>query len=278
MWRIVPSNPVQKQYGLTTFRRLALHLRVAYLHKTPDNIKRRQLRVRVRKILVVEDDVPLAHMLEEYLAPEGFSVALLHDGGAMTAANLEQFDLVVLDLMLPNRSGFDLLRDIRKASDLPVILLTARDTETDRVVGLELGADDYVPKPFKPRELVARIRAILRRTERAEHPARTLRVGDVALDPRAREAFSAGRPLDLTSAEFALLERLLQRAGQPVSRDDLAQAALGRVARAGLDRNVDTLVSKLRRKLGDEESIKTVRNVGYLFAAPLSDPSLPDAH
>jgi two-component system response regulator CpxR len=221
----------------------------------------------MRTILVVEDDVPLAQMLEEYLTPEGFSVALLHDGGAVGATRLDTVDLVVLDLMLPNRSGFDVLRDIRKTSDLPVILLTARDTETDRVVGLELGADDYVPKPFKPRELVARIRAILRRTDRAERPNPKLRVGDVELDPGARAAFWAGRPLDLTSAEFALLERLLRRAGQPVTRDELAHAALGRVATAGLDRNVDTLVSKLRRKLGGEDTIKTVRNIGYLYAA-----------
>jgi two-component system response regulator CpxR len=221
----------------------------------------------MRTILVVEDDVPLAQMLDEYLTPEGFSVALLHDGGAVAATRLDAIDLVVLDLMLPNRSGFDVLRDIRKTSDLPVILLTARDTETDRVVGLELGADDYVPKPFKPRELVARIRAILRRTDRAERPNPKLRVGDVELDPGARAAFWAGRPLDLTSAEFALLERLLRRAGQPVTRDELAHAALGRVATAGLDRNVDTLVSKLRRKLGGEDTIKTVRNIGYLYAA-----------
>jgi two-component system response regulator CpxR len=222
----------------------------------------------MRKILVVEDDVALAHMLEEYLAPEGFAVSMLHDGGTFAATRLEHFDMVILDLMLPNRSGFDLLRDIRKTSELPVILLTARDTETDRVVGLELGADDYVPKPFKPRELVARIRAILRRADRAEHASARLQVGNVELDPRARAAFWAGRPLDLTSAEFALLERLLRRAGEPVSRDELAQAALGRVGSAGLDRNVDTLVSKLRRKLGNEETIKTVRNIGYLYAAP----------
>ena len=232
----------------------------------------------MRKILVVEDDVPLAHMLEEYLVPEGFDVSLLHDGGAMAGVALDGLDLVVLDLMLPNRSGFDLLRDIRKVSDLPVLLLTARDTETDRVVGLELGADDYVPKPFKPRELVARIRAILRRAERRDPPAMdfagpTLRVGDMELDPGARAAYAAGRKLDLTSAEFALLERLLRQAGHAVSRDELARAALGRVASAGLDRNVDTLVSKLRRKLGSEESIKTVRNIGYLYAAPW-----PSAH
>jgi two-component system response regulator CpxR len=222
----------------------------------------------MRKILVVEDDVPLAHMLDEYLTPEGFSVAMLHDGGAVAGARLDDYDLCILDLMLPNRSGLDLLRDIRKISELPVILLTARDTETDRVVGLELGADDYVPKPFKPRELVARIRAILRRYDRIEAASQKLRVGELELDPRARAAMLAGRKLDLTSAEFALLERLLQRAGHPVSRDDLAQAALGRIGTAGLDRNVDTLVSKLRRKLGHDDAIKTVRNIGYLYASP----------
>jgi two-component system response regulator CpxR len=222
----------------------------------------------MRKILVVEDDVPLAHMLDEYLTPEGFSVAMLHDGGAVAGARLDDYDLCILDLMLPNRSGLDLLRDIRKISELPVILLTARDTETDRVVGLELGADDYVPKPFKPRELVARIRAILRRYDRIEAANQKLRVGELELDPRARAAMLAGRKLDLTSAEFALLERLLQRAGHPVSRDDLAQAALGRIGTAGLDRNVDTLVSKLRRKLGHDDAIKTVRNIGYLYASP----------
>jgi DNA-binding response OmpR family regulator len=111
----------------------------------------------LRKILVVEDDVALAQMLQEYLEPEGFDVSLLHDGAALAGVTLDGLDMVILDLMLPNRSGFDLLRDIRKHSDLPVLLLTARDTETDRVVGLELGADDYVPKPLKARELVARI-------------------------------------------------------------------------------------------------------------------------
>jgi DNA-binding response OmpR family regulator len=227
----------------------------------------------VRQILVVEDDVPLARMLQEYLEPEGFDVSLLHDGAAVAGVQLGGLDMVILDIMLPNRSGFDLLRDIRKLSDLPVLLLTARDSETDRVVGLELGADDYVPKPFKPRELVARIRAILRRAERWERPAPdtatpTLRVGDTELDAGARAAFTAGRKLDLTSAEFALLEQLLRHAGRPVSRDNLARAALGRAANVGLDRNVDTLVSKLRRKLGREEMIQTVRNVGYLYTVP----------
>ena len=220
----------------------------------------------MRRILVMEDDVALAQMLEEYLSPEGFAVALLHDGAAMQFANLDEYDLVVLDIMLPNRSGFDLLRDIRKISEVPVILLTARDSETDRVVGLELGADDYVPKPFKPRELVARMRAVLRRSERTETVQARLRAGEVSLDARARNATAGGVELELTSAEFAMLECLLQNAGQPVSRDALGRAALGRTAAAGLDRNVDTLISKLRRKLGAHDAIRTVRNVGYMFA------------
>jgi len=220
----------------------------------------------MRRILVMEDDLALAQMLEEYLSPEGFSVALLHDGAAMQHANLDEYDLVVLDIMLPNRSGFDLLRDIRKVSEVPVILLTARDSETDRVVGLELGADDYVPKPFKPRELVARMRAVLRRSGRTENARSRLRVGEVTLDARARSATAAGVELELTSAEFAMLECLLQNAGEPVSREALGRAALGRAGAAGLDRNVDTLISKLRRKLGAHDAIRTVRNVGYMFA------------
>jgi two-component system response regulator CpxR len=220
------------------------------------------------RILVVEDDVELARMLEEYLAPEGFAVTLLHDGREAAATAASGFDLMVLDVMLPHRSGFDVLRTLRRSSDMPVILLTARDNETDRVVGLELGADDYVPKPFNPRELVARIRAVLRRGLRASGPDARLLVGDVALDPHSRAAMRAGRRLDLTSAEFDLLERLLRRAGQPVSREELAQAALGRTGVSGLDRNVDTLVSKLRRKLGQDDLVKTVRNVGYLYAVP----------
>ncbi len=220
----------------------------------------------MRKLLVVEDDVPLAQMLEEYLSPEGFAVALLHDGAAVRHARLDEYDLVVLDIMLPNRSGFDVLRDIRKISDVPIILLTARDSETDRVVGLELGADDYVAKPFKPRELVARMRAVLRRTERTENPQPRLRVGEVSLDPRARLATAGGVEMELTSAEFAMLECLLKNAGEPVSRDALGRAALGRNATASLDRNVDTLISKLRRKLGTHDAIRTVRNVGYMYA------------
>jgi DNA-binding response OmpR family regulator len=228
----------------------------------------------MHRILVVDDDADLAEMVAEYLRPDGFAVDLVHDGADPRAAAPSGYDLVVLDVMLPNRSGFEILKAIRRTSSVPVILLTARDGETDRVVGLELGADDYVPKPFNPRELAARVRAVLRRTERAEPaaapPSPELRAGDVVLNPAARVALRAGQPLDLTSAEFALLECLLRRVGAPVSRDALAAAALGRQhGGAGLDRNVDTLVSKLRRKLGSDDPIRTVRNVGYLYAAPL---------
>lgn len=221
----------------------------------------------MRKILVVDDDVPLAEMIGEYLRPEGFSVDLVHDGAVAMAMAVSGYDMVVLDVMLPHRSGFEVLKAYRRSGGTPVILLTARDSETDRVVGLELGADDYIPKPFNPRELVARVRAVLRRSAGAA-PTVELRLGDVALNAGARLATLRGAALDLTTAEFNLLERLLQRAGTAVSRDELARAALGRHYGDGIDRNVDTLVSKLRRKLGGEERIKTVRNAGYLFAVP----------
>jgi two-component system response regulator CpxR len=174
--------------------------------------------------------------------------------------------------MLPGRSGFDLLRDFRKESEVPVIMLTAKDNDVDRVVGLEIGADDYVSKPFNPRELVARVRAVLRRTattaKAASDPVPRLTADDIDLRPSSREAWCGGRALDLTTAEFNLLEAFLRRAGQVISRDDLSQAAFGRQTGAGIDRNVDGLVSKLRRKLDPDtaaERIKTVRNAGYIY-------------
>jgi DNA-binding response OmpR family regulator len=224
----------------------------------------------MERILLVEDDADMAMMIAEYLGLEGFGVDRLHDGAAAAAAEPADYDLVLLDVMLPNRSGFDVLRSLRRSSDVPVIMLTARDNETDCVVGLELGADDYITKPFKPRELVARIRAVLRRTERAgrdaAEPLSEVRVGDVWLSRIARLAMRGGQKLDLTTAEFDLLQHLLLRAGTAVPRDELAQAALGRMRGTGTERNVDTLVSKLRGKLGADDLIKTVRNVGYRYA------------
>jgi two-component system response regulator CpxR len=221
----------------------------------------------MHKVLVVDDDAELVAMMTDYLLPDGFIVDGAYDGADPRATSPAGYDLVVLDIMLPNRSGFEILRTIRRTSSIPTILLTARDGETDRIVGLELGADDYVPKPFNPRELAARMRAVLRRATRTEVAIVELRAGDVMLDPTSRIAFRAGRRLDLTGAEFAFLECLLRQVGRPVSRDALAAVVLGRSHGAGPDRNVDTVVSKLRRKLGPDDAIRTVRNVGYLYAA-----------
>jgi len=183
-------------------------------------------------------------------------------------------DPIVLDVMLPGRSGFELLKEFRKRSDVPVIMLTAKDDDVDRVVGLEIGADDYVSKPFNPRVLVARVRAVLRRAsgstkpEEAQATAPRLIVGDITLDRATRQAWCRERLLDLTTAEFNLLEFLLRNVGEVRSRDDLSQAAFGRQNGDKVDRNVDTLVSKLRRKLDPDEAIeyriKTVRNAGYI--------------
>ncbi|PKU22009.1 response regulator transcription factor [Telmatospirillum siberiense] len=227
------------------------------------------------RLLLVDDDVELVEMMREYLEPEGFLINAAHDGASFWTAAPGDADLIILDVMLPGRSGFELLKELRKLSNVPVIMLTAKDDDVDRVVGLEIGADDYVSKPFNPRVLMARVRAVLRRassdakqSETADSTAR-LTAGDVALDHASREAFCAGRRLDLTTAEFNLLEIFLRNAGEVISRDDLSQAAFGRQNGVKVDRNVDTLVSKLRRKLDPDDDIecriKTVRNAGYIY-------------
>jgi DNA-binding response OmpR family regulator len=231
------------------------------------------------RLLLVDDDVEFVEMMREYLEPEGFRVDAAHDGEMFRAAAPQTADLILLDVMLPARSGFDLLRDFRRISDVPVIMLTAKDGDVDRVVGLEIGADDYVSKPFNPRELVARVRAVLRRTGGDKTSDRTpaspdasprMAVGDVELDPAARRAWCRSEPMELTSAEFNLLDCFLRNAGRVLSRDDLSLAAFGRQNGSKIDRNVDGLVSKLRRKLdpdgGVEDRIKTVRNAGYIYA------------
>jgi DNA-binding response OmpR family regulator len=226
----------------------------------------------MRRILLVDDDNKLTDMIGEFLQLEGFAVEAVHDGRACLSRDLADVDLVVLDVMLPALSGFEVLKRLRQKWSVPVILLTARGEEIDRIVGLEIGADDYVPKPVNPRELVARIRAVLRRTDPAAAVGEVA-VGEIRLNAGARNAWSNERKLDLTSAEFNLLEHLLRNAGRVVSRDELSAAAFGRHASVGAaDRNVDTLVSKVRRKLGPapglEQRIKTVRNAGYIFALP----------
>ena len=227
----------------------------------------------MESILVIDDDVELCSLVAEYLRAEGFVVECVHDGerGHQRAIG-GGYVLAVLDVMLPGMNGFDVLREIRSVSKLPVLLLTARGQDVDRIVGLEIGADDYLPKTFNPRELVARIRAILRRSRsdgKTDHAIpEALKVGEVELDPATRIAKRDGRVLDLTSVEFNLLEVLLREAGRVVSRERLVNTVLGRKF-SPYDRSVDMHVSKVRKKLGDtddEGCIKTVRGVGYIFA------------
>ena len=242
----------------------------------------------MRRILIVDDDMELTALLREYMELEGFVVSCLHDGAACLNADLSQYELIVLDVMLPAVNGFDVLKKLRQRTKLPVIMLTARDADVDRVVGLELGADDYVPKPVNPRELLARIRAVLRRVSPEEETAEgPLTIGDIRLDPASRNVWLEDRSLSFTTAEFDLLQLLLRNAGRVVSRDELSAAVFGRKRSASVDRNVDTLVSKVRRKIGPEGSaaerrIKTIRNVGYIYAAvgksasPNPDPANAD--
>jgi len=227
------------------------------------------------RILVIDDDVELCSLVAEYLGAEGFTVESVHDGerGLERALSGDHL-LVVLDVMLPGMNGFEVLRRIREMSRAPVLLLTARGEDVDRIVGLEIGADDYLPKPFNPRELVARIRAVLRRTKNGEQTAaqpEILRVGDIELDPATRTVRHAGNPIELTSVEFNLLEVLLREAGRVVTRERLVNAVLSRKF-SPFDRSIDMHVSKVRKKLGDSERapehIKTVRGVGYIFARP----------
>ena len=234
---------------------------------------------KVDRILVIDDDVELCSLVGEYLGPEGFLIEAVYDGNrGLDRALSGDHLLVVLDVMLPGMNGFDVLRRIRNTSRIPVLLLTARGEDVDRIVGLEIGADDYLPKPFNPRELVARIRAILRRTQAGDKSATgegqipdVVRVGDIELDPATRIVRQNGKPVELTSVEFNLLHVLLREAGRVVTREHLVDAVLGRKF-SPFDRSIDMHVSKVRKKLGDSDlgsdHIKTVRGVGYIFAHP----------
>lgn len=224
------------------------------------------------RVLLVDDDVELSGMLSEYLTQEGFETAVAHDGEAGVKAALDgNFDIAVLDVMMPVLNGVDALRKIRQHSHMPVLMLTARGDDIDRVVGLELGADDYVPKPCTPRELVARIRAILRRmntpTTTVEHTD-AIQEGPLTLWPAKRTAQWNSTTLSLTSTEFSILELLARHAGAVVSKNDLSEKALGRPL-ARFDRSIDVHVSSIRQKLGprrDGQSwIQTVRGQGYQF-------------
>jgi two-component system response regulator CpxR len=217
------------------------------------------------RLLIVDDDTELCSLLQEFLQREGYSVQCVHDGkSGLELAQQGGFDLIILDVMLPGMDGFEILKRLRTESKIPVLMLTARGQDVDRIVGLELGADDYLPKPFNPRELSARVKAILRRTEPKPNRGR-VEVNGIALDPGTREVTCEGKPVEVTTLEFDILEQLIRNAGRVVSRDGLMESLYNRKA-TPFDRSIDMHVSHLRRKLeGGRPVIKTIRGVGYQF-------------
>ncbi|NOX62330.1 MAG: response regulator transcription factor [Chloroflexi bacterium] len=230
-----------------------------------------------RKILVVDDEARVVRLVRTYLEGAGFEVVVAYDGEeALHVFRSERPDLVVLDLMLPKMNGLDVARAMHRISNTPIIMLTAKAEETDRLVGLELGADDYVVKPFSPRELVARVRAVLRRTARessAPHASdnECLEVGDLRIDLARRQAFIADKPVDLTTTQFDLLAVLASQPGRVFTRMQLLDAIQGE-AYEGYERTIDAHIKNLRKALGDNPRqpryIVTVRGVGYKLAEP----------
>ena len=227
----------------------------------------------MERILIIDDDIELCELVTEYLQPEGYAVEAIHEGQvAVQRALSGEHALAVLDYMLPGLNGFEVLRQIRAGSRLPVVMLTARGDDVNRIIGLQLGADDYLPKPFNPMELVARINAVLRRarfqTDQRPTPE-VLAVGDIKMDSRTRTVTRGDETIDITVVEYSLLEKLLQSPGRILTREELVREVLHREL-SPFDRSIDTHVSNLRKKLGHEvngvERIKTVRGVGYIYA------------
>ncbi|MDH5179663.1 MAG: response regulator transcription factor [Gammaproteobacteria bacterium] len=217
------------------------------------------------QILLIDDDTQLADLLSEYLAR--FDITLSSAGRpseGLARLGTQEFDLVILDIMLPEMDGFEVCKKIRRASDIPIIMLTARGEVMDRIVGLEIGADDYLPKPFEPRELVARIQTILKRSQTGVRNNRLLHFGELVLDCHARQASVQGQPLELSSMEYQLLECLAREAGRTLHRDDILNRLKGIEADI-YTRSVDIAVSRLRQKLKPLDLIKTVRGEGYVF-------------
>ncbi len=244
----------------------------------------------MESVLIIDDDVELCSMLEDYLARHGFKVSTEHHGElGLHRALSGDFAIILLDVMLPGLDGFEVLRRLRTTSQVSVLLLTARGEDIDRIVGLEIGADDYLPKPFNPRELLARVRAVLRRsaatreakealqekTARPQAAIRHLSVAGIELDAGARTAICAGVELELTNVEFALLGALMEAPGQIVSRELLTETVLERRFNP-FDRSLDMHISRLRRKLDEAanlgDQIKTIRSVGYQLAVPAMQP------
>lgn len=224
------------------------------------------------EVLLIDDDTHLCQMLVDYLGRYGFMVSTAHRGDTgLQAAHEKPWALILLDVMLPGLDGFEVLRRIRAVSTTNVLLLTAQGEDVDRIIGLEIGADDYLPKPFNPRELLARMRAIIRRSTLVptnNNVSASLCIEDLQLDPAARTVLQNGERLELTDVEFALLETLMRSSGKVVAREELAESALGRKFNP-FDRSLDMHVSRLRRKLGgdgvSDERVKTVRGAGYQF-------------
>ena len=222
--------------------------------------------------MIIDDDEELCELVSEYLTVEGFETACVHDGeSGLKSAISGDYDMAILDVMLPKMNGFDVLRNLREKSTLPVLMLTARGDDMERIVGLEIGADDYLPKPFNPRELVARLRAILRRVNNEngdETQAEKLQVEDLEVSSSSRSAKLDGVDLGLTSVEFDLLTALASEAGMIVKKEDLSENVLER-SLSPYDRSLDMHISNLRKKLGlradGSERIKTVRSVGYIY-------------
>ena len=218
------------------------------------------------RVLVIDDDRKLCGLLSDYLGSHGFDVLTAHSADAgIPLLRIEQPDIVVLDVMLPGADGFEVCRTVRRSSSVPIIMLTARGEVTDRVVGLELGADDYMAKPFEPRELVARIQAILRRGRTDQE---VWSFGSLRVDPQRRAAYLDERPLALTTAEFDLLELLIRSRGRVLSRGSILDGVKGE-SWDSFDRSIDVLVSRLRQKLDDDPKqpryVRTVRGAGYAF-------------
>jgi two-component system response regulator CpxR len=229
----------------------------------------------MQRLLLADDDIELCQLLGEFLTQEGFEIDVTHDGeSAIEKALNNEYDLMVLDVMMPKMNGFDVLRELRPQSQLPVLMLTARVEDVDNIIGLELGADDYLAKPCSPRVLVAHIRAILRRKAMHENEKHlesqdtTLKVGDLEMQLGARSVSCKDKHMIMTSTEYDVLEVLVREAGNVVSKEELTEQALGRKLTQH-DRSIDMHVSNLRKKLGPlangRERIQTVRGVGYLY-------------
>lgn len=226
------------------------------------------------RILVIDDDAELCELLSQFLQNEGFEVRSAYSGEAgLREALTSQYSLVVLDVMLPGTDGFTVLRRLREKSKIPVLMLTARGEDVDRILGLEFGADDYMPKPFNPRELAARIRAILRRSQPEPDSSETLSVNGVSLDSASRTVQCDGRPVELTSFEFEILRLLMRSAGRVLSRDQLMESLYNRKS-TPFDRSIDVHIAHVRKKLETGRTlIKTVRGVGYQFLRSPEDES-----